>query len=319
VAGYIESRTQGRIDLAAHAPLSKPLAIYIEPTNICNFHKQCFFCAQSREDYRQTAGYSQFIPMEIVHKAIQDIRDMGGVKSIKIYFIGESTLHPQLGEIARLSCSVSSDVMLTTNGTKLDEKKSQELIDAGVNLIRFSIYEETKPSMQESILSNVKTLRNLRDSQGKTNPFIVVKWLSQNVEFGQWVQNAYKDVADDVVFEGMRNFANAFVALSSLTPLTPNRVGPQVACAKPFYELIVKANGDVAPCCAAWDQTLKVGNIMEESLLSIWRGERLARIHRLHLTGRRTELSTCSTCETLWENKDSVDGLSLEEYERRKR
>jgi len=318
MTSYIESRLANRIDLAAAAPLPKPLAIYIEPTNLCNFHKQCFFCAQSRPDYREAAGYSQFIPMEIVHKTIADIREMGGVKSIKIYFIGEATLNPQLGEIARLACSVSPDVMLTTNGTKLDEKKSQELIEAGVNLVRFSIYEETKPAVQSAILSNVQTLKTLRDARGKSSPRIVVKWLSHNPDFGQWVRSSYSSVADDLVFEGLKNFANAFVALSSLTPPTPDRTGPQIACAKPFYELIVKANGDVAPCCAAWDQTLNVGNVMQESLLDIWRGEKLARIHRLHLAGRRTELSTCSTCETLWENTDSVDALTLEEYERRK-
>ena len=192
------------------------------------------------------------MPLPIANKVIEDSMEMGGVKSIKLHLQGEGTLHPQLGQIARLACSVCNDVLLTTNGTKLDAKKAQELIDAGLHFVRVSIYEETKPSVQSNILANIRTLREMRDAQGKSSPYIV------------------------------------------------------------------KANGDVAPCCQAWDQSLNVGNVMEDSLLNIWRGERLASLHRFHLEGRRKEIPTCSTCDALWTNKDSIDALSAEEYEKRR-
>jgi radical SAM protein with 4Fe4S-binding SPASM domain len=304
------------MDLAAVAPLSKPLAIYIEPTNICNFGSQCYFCAQHLPDYKEKAGYHQHIPMEIVEKVIKDIEAMGGVKSIKLHFIGEGTLHPHIGEIARLACTVSDDVMLTTNGTRLYEYKARQLIDSGLNYIRVSIYEETKPSMRQTILDNVSGLRRLRDEQGSKLQ-IVVKWLSHNEVFGKWVRETYSQVVDELIYEEMRNFSSAFVAADTLVNHAA-LTGDQKACALLFYQLIIKANGDVAPCCLAWDQTLNVGNVMQESLLDIWHSEKLSRIHRLHLEGRRKELSTCSTCETLWTNKDSVDGLTVSEYDRRR-
>ena len=126
MSSYIETRHAHRMDLAASAPLPKPLAIYIEPTNICNFSKQCFFCAQGQPDYHEKAGYRQHIAMETVEKVIADIKEMSGVKSIKLHFIGEGTLHPQLAEIARLACTVSGDVLLTTNGTGHNELNCRE-------------------------------------------------------------------------------------------------------------------------------------------------------------------------------------------------
>lgn len=312
---YTETRHASRMDLAASAPLSKPLAIYIEPTNICNFSKQCFFCAQHTDDYHEKAGYRQHIEMDTVHKVIKDIEAMGGVKSIKLHFIGEGTLHPRLADIARLACTISGDVMLTTNGTGLTATKSQELLDSGLNFIRVSIYEETKPELQSRILNNVMTLRNLRNETGSSLR-IVVKWLSPNQEFSLKVRGMYEGVADELIYENLRNFSSAFVAADSLVNHAAIE-GKQKACALPFYQMIVKANGDVAPCCVAWDQTLNVGNVMKSSLLDIWNGPELARIHRLHLEGRRKELSTCSTCETLWTNKDSIDDLKVDEYNAR--
>ena len=142
MTSYTETRHANRMVLSEAAPLPKPLAIYIEPTNICNFSKQCFFCAQHQDDYHEKAGYRQHIEMKTVEKVIADIKAMGGVKSIKLHFIGEGTLHPQLGEIARLACTVSSDVLLTTNGTGLTQAKAYELIESGLHFIRVSIYED---------------------------------------------------------------------------------------------------------------------------------------------------------------------------------
>ena len=315
MASYTETRHAHRMVLSEAAPLPKPLAIYIEPTNICNFSKQCFFCAQHQPDYHEKAGYRQHIAMETVEKVIHDIREMGGVKSIKLHFIGEGTLHPQLAEIARLSCTVSEDVMLTTNGTGLTSIKCSELIDSGLNFIRVSLYEETKPELQEKIRQNIIFLRDIRDSQN-SKLRIVVKWLSPNAEFGEFVRTAYAGVADELIYENLRNFSSAFIAADSLVNHAAIE-GKQKACALPFYQMIVKANGDVAPCCVAWDQTLNVGNVMTSSLLDIWNGPELARIHRLHLEGRRKELSTCSTCETLWTNKDSIDDLAVDQYDSR--
>jgi radical SAM protein with 4Fe4S-binding SPASM domain len=316
---YVESRENGRIDLAASAPLPKPLAIYIEPTNICNFGSQCFFCPQHLPDYSKRAGYHQHITMPIVHKVIDDIEAMGGVKSIKLHLQGEGTLHPQIGEIARLACTVSGDVLLTTNGSRLDAKKSQELIEAGLHFIRISIYEETKPSVQSSILENVRTLRELRDAQGKSSPHIVAKWLSNNPSFGEWIKESYSDIADEFLFEGMRGVASAFIPAASLTTMTDNLTGDQVACTLPFYQMIIKANGDVAPCCQSWNQDMHLGNVMEDSLLDIWHGDVLAYLRITHLKGLRKTIPTCSSCDALWTNKDSIDTLSAEEYERRRK
>lgn len=301
------NRLDRRIDLDNCAPLIKPLALYIEPTNICNFH--CDFCAQSFPDYFGKAGYKQHISMELYRKVIADAKAMGGIKSVKLYFLGEPTIHPYIGELASLAGTISDDVTVTTNGTKLTSEKALDLIHAELDYLRVSIYKGTPEKTQKLILSNIELLRTMRDSRGATKPQIILKWLEP--ELSDYVRTEYALIADEFIYEGLHSMGSDFVLLQPLT-------GKQKACTHPFYTMLVKANGDVACCCVAWDQTLNIGNVAHESLANIWNGEKLANIQRLHLAGRRKELSTCINCDTLYANEDSIDHLSVAEFECRR-
>jgi len=301
------ARLNDRVDLAASAPLPKPLALYIEPTNICNFH--CDFCAQAFPDYFGRAGYKQHMPMDLYRKVIDDAKAIGGIKTVNLYFLGEPTIHPEIVEMARMAGDISDDVTITTNGTKLTLEKSIGLIEVELDFLRVSIYAETPETTQRLIRSNISSLRIARDTQLAAKPRIIVKWCDPTI--GEQVRKDYEGIADEFIYQGLHSMGSDFVLLQPLT-------GTKKACQHPFYTLLVKANGDVACCCVAWDQTLNVGNVAHESLLEIWEGEALARIQRIHLEGRRKELSTCSNCDTLYSNPDSVDALTVEEFDRRR-
>lgn len=60
-----------------------------------------------------------------------------------------------------------------------------------------------------------------------------------------------------------------------------------------------------------------VGDIRTESLGDIWRGERLLKLQRMHLEGRRSENSSCKNCTALYRSPDSVDGLTGQELQDR--
>ena len=121
----------------------------------------------------------------------------------------------------------------------------------------------------------------------------------------------YEGICDEIGPEGLHSIGSDMIQIKRLT-------GPHIACPYPFYNLVVKSNGDVVPCCVAWEKSLIVGNAREQTLAEIWKGDRLAEIHRLHLSGRSGELAACAKCDTLFNCPDSVDSLSVEEYERRR-
>jgi radical SAM protein with 4Fe4S-binding SPASM domain len=316
VTTYSELRQAPRIDLAEAAPLRSPLTIYVEPTNLCNF--RCTFCPHSFKDFSARAGYHQLMTMELFIKVLKDIWHLGGVKSLKLYFDGEPLIHPEIGMMEKMATSsgVAERVELTTNCSLLTAARCQELIDAEVDYVQCSVYSVDTVKhgriignhnfTPAHIRDNVKMLRWMRDSQQKTKPFVYAKLLGRD----EWdaFQKYYEGIADEIGLDDFHSWQSDLLPVQSLV---------KKACPYPFYTLNVRANGEVVPCCVAWGRELIVGDVNHESLADIWRGEKLATIHRTHLAGVRSTLGACQNCDTFVSGSDNIDSLSVEEYGRR--
>lgn len=294
---YTELRKSPRISLAKAIPLPAPLTIYVEPTNRCNL--ACDFCPQSLEDYEDRTGSRMDMPISTYRRLMQEIVKLD-IRSLKLYFFGEPFLHPYIGEMMWLAAQSCERVELTTNGMALTEKNAQAVLDSGIQYLRVSLYDE-KP---ELVLRNVKRLWHMRSAF--SSPFICVKVFDK--AHRDRVASDYAGIADEIAIEGIHTVGSEFVQISTQS------VGDQKACPYPFYNLVVKSNGDVVPCCVAWEDSLVVGNVGRDTLQDIWRGEKLAKIHKMHLEGRRGELAACAKCDTLYNSPDSVDEVTVKEY-----
>ncbi len=248
--------------------------------------------------------------MELYRRLIAEIRSFGGVKSLKLYGFGEPLLHPHIGEMARLADTASERVELTTNGTPLTAARAQQLIAAETDYVRVSIYKDTENQRSYSglIRRNVERLRKLRDDQGKQKPHIFMKVFTPD-ELPA-LKDSYAGIADDFGYDGFHSQGSDLLTAESLT-------GSQIACPYPFYTMLVKSNGDVVPCCVGWETSLVAGNVNHNTLAEIWRGEKFANIHRLHLKGQRARMAACAHCDTLFTTPDSIDELTAQEYDLR--
>ena len=65
-------------------------------------------------------------------------------------------------------------------------------------------------------------------------------------------------------------------------------------------EKVVLADGDVLPCCRAimgGNKKLEVlGNIKDQNLETIWKGERLSEIRKFHMRGESHKIKMCQYC-----------------------
>lgn len=301
---YSQLGSGTRVDLVQSIPLDRPLSMYIEPTNICNL--KCSFCPHSLDDYAEQAGYHQHMPIELFRKVMDEVRELE-IKSIRLFFFGEPVIHPDIEEICRLASKIAPATQVTSNGMLITPRRAQALIDSGLPYLRISAYQDIPHP--ERVIENLRVLRQLRDSQGKTTPFICAKLFTRE----EWlaVKDDWQGVADEVIYEGFHTIGSDFVQVSTTH-------GERKACPFVFYNLVVKSNGDVVPCCVAWEKSLVLGNANESSLREIWMGDKLKEIQRMHLAGRRNELPACAKCDTLLWSKDDVDSLSVEEYDRRR-
>lgn len=291
---YAQLRSQPRVNLAASIPLDAPLTVYVEPTNRCNL--SCDFCPQSLEDYTDRAGYWEHMDADLFERLMREIKAMG-VKSLKLYFFGEPLMHPQIGWMCAAAAAACDRVELTTNLIPLTQEKAAAIATSGIHYLRVSWYGV----QEERVRRNLAMLMALRVS---AFPRIVVKFHERGF--------VDPPPCDEVVFEQLHTIASDFVHLRSYDE-------NKRACPYPFYTLVLKSNGDVVPCCVAWDKSLVVGNVRDHSLKELWSSSRMEEIRLAHLRGERYSIPTCAKCDTIFNCPDNVDSVSAQEYQKRVR
>ncbi len=329
-----------RIKLVDAIPLSVPLCVSLEPTNICNF--RCLMCWQGMEEYRHRGGPFMNMSADVFHKALQDMEDIcakGGslIKLVKLYFAGEPLLNKNIGEMLRelKEAGVCQQVEVTTNASLLSAELSRAFVDYGLDYLRASIYSvytdnhrritQTEVPPNE-IRDNIAYLRKYRDEQNKQKPYISAKIIDTHSEENDQFKEFYSGVSDEAWIDVPWDVAGTQEkALDRLygsegagfearkeyheTSLFKKRK----ACRYPFTHLVIKSNGDVVVCCMDWPRQTKLGNIMEESLVNIWEGKKLYDFRVMQLKTHGAGHPLCGTCEVPLRDcaEDDIDTLDI--------
>lgn len=315
---YASLREQDRINLVTQSPLPAPLTIYIEPTNLCNF--RCTMCPESLPDYRERAGYHETMDLNTYEKVLFQVQEFGLIKSLKLYDEGEPLLNQDIVEMIRKGVGVAERVEVTTNASLLTPGMAWLLVASGLQYLRVSVYgmgdahnattgqRRWTPSM---IWKNVATLRALRDKAAQKHPFIHAQLLSNDPAEAEVFKKWYGPVADGVGVEWMHNWGSTPL-VNIGTPQSPKSI--KRVCPAPFYSLVVKANGDVTPCCVDWQGKLKLGNVNTSTLKQMWNGDVLRDLRVGHLKGDRGWWDVCKSCTYIHTMPDNLDALTPEVF-----
>src|SRR5436305_10452744 len=115
--------------------LSLPRSIYIEPTSRCNeLCQQCPRTLLSREEDRDLT-YDEF-------RSIVD--QFPVLERVVLHGLGEPLLNKDLPRMIRYLKERGTYVLFNSNGTLLNEKRGQALIDAGLDEYRLSMDASTR-------------------------------------------------------------------------------------------------------------------------------------------------------------------------------
>jgi radical SAM protein with 4Fe4S-binding SPASM domain len=292
--------------------LPAPFSVFVEPTNVCNF--ACPICPESFHDFEDRAGYYRRMSRETWARVRSELATFGKLKVLRFWGMGEPTLHADLPEWIEEGTKLSERTELATNGSRLEEM-ALRLVLSGLQYLRISVYSTDEDEYQvksgshyklSDILRQAREFRRIRETFRSDRPWITAQLIAARPDV-QAFQSQWEGIADDLVVERLHNWTGdsdgGFVQISK-----PSSHAPLV-CSKPFSELLIKANGDVNPCCADWDGNLKLGNVNSETLLSMWNGDVLRAIRQLHLAGSRCGLKACRDCTVIDSQYDNMDGL----------
>ncbi len=162
-----------------HRPITHLTKIYIEPTVACNL--DCITCFRNAWD--QPIGR---MTDETFENILNSLKKMNPIPDVYFGGIGEPLFHTKTVEWIRRVKELGVKVELITNGTILTEKKSREIIDAGLDVLWVSLDGGTPESFADVrlgaelplILENLRRLFKMRKGGHFPQPEIGVAFVA---------------------------------------------------------------------------------------------------------------------------------------------
>ena len=265
-----------RIDQKMNEFQAGAITVEFEVTNHCN--ADCIMCPN---------GIMQrpIVRMEMdLFKKIVDELAAENLPLIKFVFagIGEPTLDPRLPDKIRyLKEKIpNTPIQLTTNASLLSEKKSKELIEAGLDRVIISFNGTTKESYEavmghmsyEKTMANLMTFLSLRKN-GKPHLTLSCVRLDANAKDFEGLDKFWKDKG--VRVDGFKtpipfNRGGDKISYQSKwalpTPTAPRHFYP---CRMMGENLLIHPNGAVVLCFVDYEENHVMGQFGKDTLRQI--------------------------------------------------
>ena len=299
-------------------PLSTPITVMIDPTNMCNF--KCRFCptgdTQLLSSVQRPSG---FMSLELFKKVVDSLREFPEkVSVLHLYKDGEPLLNKELPEMIHYAKeqNVARSIETTSNGFLVDPRKAIQLIESGLDCIKISVqhvennaYRELTRTgaTYERILGNVEFLYNekvKRNSHLKISAKIIDWGLKDSQkrrfikDFGSVTDATILDTPMGWSFSQLRDFTLGTGIATGKDGFSPINTSRKI-CSWPFKNLAVNFNGLVSVCCVDWSLGTVVGNAAKQGLMEIWNGNSLYEFRIRHIQGERFKINACANCHYL--------------------
>ena len=302
-----------------------PQYFQVETTRLCN--ARCPFCPSDIWD-KKTPYMSDALYKKVADEIIEH-RDW--VKFVDLQRAGEPLLDKKIYErVGYMKDGGVKFVALTTNASGLTEENARKLLAAGIDEVMLSIdsvekekYEQMRVGLKyEQVMANIRGFFRLRDEL-KPDCIIRVRGVSfydpsvpaDLAEIESWERfwDDMKKPHDRIYMKRAHTWGNQRV-VEGHSPVYDWVYHP---CVIPFSTMHVTAMGIVALCPQDFDATIELGDVNHNTIVEVWRGEKMRAMRALHMSGNRNDVSLCRGCRlfdeefSLERNKDVWAGTAV--------
>lgn len=276
-----------------------PFAIQIEAVEGCSL--ACSFCGI--QDIRNNGADGElgihgknsapyrYMDVETVDVIAKGAKKAGWNPRFEFAMHGEPTIHPKLAlMIGHVRQQFPNGyIMVTSNGSGLLKdtvNKINYMFSLGLSTLAIDDYkhsggwvQQIKDSIEADVFGLRKDIEVMHYPRNlKANPH--QRYPKKRLVF-------INDISDNET--GVHQLTNqggsAFAKVETLDE----------RCAKPFRELSVRWDGNVAICCDDWPGKFKIGNILEMGVEDVWYHPRMEAARR-HLYARDRAFGPCMGC-----------------------
>lgn len=277
-----------------------PLHMDMESSSHCNL--LCPMCG--RTIHKSSWRPKRHMDLEVFKKCIDEGASKG-LCALNLNNVGEPLMNPSIVDMVRhAKDSGLLDVFFHTNGTLLTKEMSLALIDAGLDRIIISVdspYKERYESIRvgakfEEVIQNIKDLHAARKELNSNNPLTrlnVIRFPELTESEVEDLEDLLGDYVDIIGFLEFQEYDEKKME----KPFYPEGYASSFICPMLFSRLSVFEDGDVVPCCVEMSGKLRLGNVFNETLEEIWKGDKLAKLREIHLAGRFYEVPACGACD----------------------
>jgi radical SAM protein with 4Fe4S-binding SPASM domain len=240
------------------------------------------------------------------------------VRVVVLYHGGEPLLNKEFSRMVReIKARGVVNVKTVSNGMLLTSERSVEIINSGLDAIEFSLdgasLEQNdfirKNCDGRKVLRSIKNLIEQKKRLAQLKPEIYIattQFKKSEIDFSEmpddppFIAEFLKENQADI--SGVKStFAMRWPDLTvdpEIYRIITNPAEKTVEeCDHVNSTITIRWNGDVVPCCYDLGSSLVLGNIYEESIVSIWNGQRFKSL-RQSITEKRFK-QPCSRCNVV--------------------
>ena len=290
--------------------LEFPKYIEIETVNACN--ARCPMCTIN--DWERNYHVMRDDVFNKISDEIIDNKEF--VKRVSLYRDGEPLIDKKMPQrINKFFENGIKNTSIATNVSLLSEKKSREILEAGLGMIIFSIdslqkdvFEKIRVRLKfEQVRENAIKFLELRD---KINPncrvwIRMIRQESNKDEFDNYYKfwKKYASKVDRIYYHNIFNWGGQLDNYKSIE----KSYEPNLPCVALWSLMVLFANGDVPLCNVDYNNKYPTGNVMKSSIRELWKSKILNQRRKLHLTDNKKHISICENCN-VW---DEVKGEEI--------
>ena len=299
-----------RVDIFK-AFLPAPKSVKIELTGRCNY--RCGFCAlrtrkvQPKED----------MDFEFFKRITREMK-ASGVEEIGVFYLGESCMNPDLlvKAIKHVKDIGIGYCFLTTNGSLLTPELAKEIMEAGLDSLKFSINASNeaqfktvmgvKPRLYEDALNNLKSAKQIRDRLG-----FETKIYASSIKYDGEQQKEMEKLLEERVYPWVdEHYWLPLYSMGSMATQREKELGYKptagnqgrlgnlrdpLPCWSTFSEGHVTASGSLSACCFDADERWSMADLNKVSFMTGWNSESFVKLREAHLK-KDVKGTPCEEC-----------------------
>lgn len=276
-----------------------PLYLMLEQTYRCNLH--CPSCIQGSEVRDEFDTGISHMSRQLFHTVVLE-GEKHNCPSISMHSIDEPLLVKDLPKrVAYAKKHGFMDILMSTNATRLRQYRIIKLIESGITHMMISIdaateetYDKVRPSGSfQDCLNAIDFIREYRKENKTCLPIIRASFARNrlNEHETQMFIERFSGLVDYVDIQSFQTYRqiNSRLIPKGATPLGGFR------CSEVWRKLVIRANGDVIPCCSFYCYEVLLGNLSHSTLHGIFNSPRMKRM-RHDLSVGIYPTSACKDC-----------------------